>query len=329
MVVNYTQNDLYPVIVSMALVTGASGFVGKALSLEAVSRGLTVRAASRSLSTLPAEIECVSVGDIDGTTDWHNALSGCDVVVHLAARVHVMHDTALDPLAEFRKVNVDGTLNLARQAAKAGVIRFVFISSIKVNGESTQLGQSFAADDVAAPEDAYGISKAEAEEGLRQLSEETGIEVVIIRPPLVYGPGAKGNFSSIMKWVARGWPLPLGAATHNRRSFVALDNLVDLILTCVEHPQAVNQTFLVSDGEDLSTAELLLRMGTALKRPARFLPVSVAVLVFAARLLGKAAVAQRLLGSLQVDIGKTCELLNWKPPVSVDEGLRRAVEHGV
>lgn len=311
------------------VITGTSGFVGRALCSQAVEQGLTVRGAKRSCSGTPEAIESVAVGDIDGNTDWSGALKGCDVVLHLAARAHIMHDSALDPLAEFRKINVDGTLNLARQASKAGVKRFVFISSIKVNGEGTQLGQAFTADDVAAPEDAYGISKGEAEAGLRQLSQETGIEVVIIRPPLVYGPEAKGNFSSIMRWVARGWPLPLGAVTRNRRSFVALDNLVDLILTCVDHPQAANQTFLVSDGEDLSTTELLRRMGKALNRPARLMPVPAGLLAFAARLLGKKAVAQRLLGSLQVDMGKTCELLDWNPPVSVDEGLRRAVEHRV
>lgn len=311
------------------LVTGASGFVGHALCNQAVEQGLTVRAAKRLCSGTDELIESVAIGDIDGNTDWSEALRGCGAVLHLAARVHIMSDTAIAPLAEFRKVNVDGTLNLARQAAKAGVGRFVFVSSIKVNGEGTQLGQPFTADDVAAPKDAYGISKAEAEEGLRELSEETGIEVVIIRPPLVYGPGVKGNLSSIIRWLSNGWLLPLGAVTRNRRSFVALDNLIDLILTCVEHPQAVNQTFLVSDGEDLSTAELLLRMGKALNRPARLASVPAGLLDFAARLLGKRDVSQRLLGSLQIDINRTCELLNWKPPVSVNEGMRRLVEKNV
>lgn len=308
------------------LITGANGFVGRALSIESIACGLSVRAACRSFSSFPAAIECVSVGDSDRSTDWHDALRGCDAVVHLAARAHVMHDTTSDPLVEYRGVNVDGTLNLARQAAQAGVLRFVFISSIKVNGERTLLGCPFKADDAPAPEDAYGLSKAEAEAGLLQMAQETGMEVVIIRPPLVYGPGAKGNFSSLLSWVARGLPLPLGAATANRRSLVALDNLVDLILTCVEHPKAANQTFLVSDGDDLSTTELLQRMGKAMNRPARLLPVPVSLLAFAARLLGKTVVTQRLLGSLQVEISKTCELLDWKPPVSVDEGLRRAAQ---
>ena len=303
------------------LITGAAGFVGVAVARDMVRRGHKVVKAVRKESP-----DSVHIGDINAHTDWTKVLSGRETVVHLAARAHVMYDTTSDPLVEYRGVNVDGTLNLARQAAQAGVLRFVFISSIKVNGERTLLGRPFTAEDAPAPEDAYGISKAEAEAGLRQLAQETGMEVVIIRPPLVYGPGAKGNFSSLLRWVACGFPLPLGAVTANRRSLVALDNLVDLILTCVEHPKAANQTFLVSDGEDLSTTELLQRMGKAMNRPARLLPVPVSLLAFAARLLGKKAVAQRLLGSLQVDISKTCELLDWKPPVSVDEGLRRAAQ---
>ncbi len=308
------------------LVTGASGFVGKALSLEAFERGFRVRAVSRSYLALPAAIECVAAGDIDGSTDWIDVLKGCDVVVHLAARVHVMNETNADTLVAFRKVNVEGTLTLARCAVAAGVRRFVFVSSIKVNGEVTQPGQVFTADDVPAPEDAYGFSKAEAEAGLMQLAEETGMEVTIIRPPLVYGPGVKGNFYSLLVWVGRGLPLPLGCVTRNRRSLVALDNLVDLILICAEHPNAANQKFLVSDGEDLSTTELLRRIAKALKRPVRLLQVPTALLVAVGSLLGKREVVQRLLGSLQVDITKTCELLDWKPPVSVDEGLVRAAK---
>lgn len=314
---------------SQILIVGASGFIGRALSLEAVARGLSVRAANRSCSAFSVAIECVAVGDIDGATNWLVALKDCDTVIHLAARAHIMIDTASDPLAEFRKVNVDGTLNLARQAAKAGVRRFVFISSIKVNGELTYGSQRFECDDIPAPRDAYGISKANAESGLWQLAQNTGMEVTIIRSPLVYGPGAKGNFSSLIGWLSCGVPLPLGAITQNRRSFVGLDNLVDLILTCVDHPNAANQIFLVSDGEDLSTTELLKRMGKVMNRPIRLLSVPASLLAFVASLLGKKSVAQRLLGSLQVDISKTCFLLDWKPPVSVDEGLRKAVEQRV
>jgi UDP-glucose 4-epimerase len=264
-------------------------------------------------------------GDLEHSADWTVALKGATFVVHCSARVHVMSDTAADPLAEFRQVNVQGTLNLARQAALAGVRRFVFISSIKVNGELTQLGSPFHADDVAAPQDAYGVSKMEAEQGLRALAVETGMEVVIIRPPLVYGPGVKANFAAMMRWLYRGIPLPLGAI-YNKRSLVALDNLVDLILTCLTHPAAANQTFLVSDGEDVSTTELLSRMGQALGKPARLVPVPVGSIKFAANILGKGYVAQRLCGSLQVNIEKTRRLLGWNPPLTLDQGLKKAAE---
>jgi nucleoside-diphosphate-sugar epimerase len=246
-------------------------------------------------------------------------------VIHAAARAHIMKDEVADPLAEYRRVNVDGTLNLARQAAAAGVKRFIFISSIKVNGEQTPLGQPFTADDTPAPEDAYGISKWEAEQGLQQLATETGMEVVIIRPPLVYGPGVKGNFASMIKLVAKGLPFPLGAI-HNQRSLVAVDNLVDLIITCIDHPVAANQVFLAGDGQDLSTTELLRGVAKAMGKPARLIPVPSSLLMLGATLLGKKAVAQRLLGSLQVDIAKARNLLGWEPPVSVEEGLERCFE---
>jgi len=249
-------------------------------------------------------------------------LKNQDVVVHCAARVHVMNETAADPLVEFRKVNVMGTLNLAIAAAKNGVKRFIFISSIKVNGESTLPGHPFTADDVPAPCDPYGISKMEAEQGLRRLSEETGMEVVIIRPVLIYGPGVKSNFRSMMAWLVRGVPLPLGSI-RNKRSLVSLENLVDLIATCINHPHAANQTFLVSDGEDVSTPELLTRMAQALDKSARLIPVPSSVLFYGAALVGRSAVAHRLCGSLQVDIGKTCSLLQWKPPYGVDEALAK------
>ncbi|AOF87746.1 3-beta hydroxysteroid dehydrogenase/isomerase family protein [Hydrogenophaga sp. RAC07] len=247
------------------------------------------------------------------------------MVLHLAARVHVMDDPSADPLTAFRQTNTAGTLHLARQAAAVGVRRFVFVSSIKVNGECTAAGQPFTATDAPAPQDPYGISKMEAEQGLRQIAAETGMEVVIIRPPLVYGPGVKANFASLMRAVQRGIPLPLASVTHNRRSFVALDNLVDVLITCVDHPAAANQTFLVSDGEDLSTTDLLRRLGHAMNKPARLFPVPPSLLQFGANLLGKGDMAQRLLGNLQVDIDHTRNTLNWTPPLSVDEGLRRAV----
>lgn len=308
------------------LLTGASGFVGKAVLKTAQQRSIRVRPVFRSMDSAKGHPEAVLVSGLDGAADWSQALKSVDVVIHAAARAHIMREEALDPLAEYRRVNVEGTLNLARQAATAGVRRFVFISSIKVNGEATAPGRPFRAGDAPAPEDAYGQSKAEAEAQLKQVAQEVGMEVTIIRPPLIYGPGVTGNFASLIRWVRRGLPLPLGGVTHNRRSLVGLDNLVDLILVCADHPKAANQTFLISDGEDLSSTELIRRIGKALRRPARLIWVPAGLISFIAGLVGKKGISQRLLGSLQVDIHKTCELLNWKPSVAVDEGLRRAVE---
>ena len=309
------------------LVTGANGFIGSRLvsRLSGEADYQPVAMVRQPPVGLPAGVEVFKAGPLEECRLREQDLSGIDCAVHLAARVHVMRDHAADPLACFRAVNVKGTLALARQAAQAGVRRFVFISSIKVNGEQTESGRPFHADDVPAAEDAYGLSKWEAEQGLRALARETGMEVVIIRPPLVYGPGVKGNFATLLRWVAKGVPLPLGAVRQNRRSLVGLDNLVDLIVTCLDHPAAANQVFLASDGEDLSTTELLERIGRAMGKPTRLLPVPVWALQAGATLLGKGDVARRLLGSLQVDGSKTRELLGWEPPVSVDEGLRRAV----
>jgi UDP-glucose 4-epimerase len=308
------------------LVTGANGFAGRALCAELVRRGYKVRGAVRSLSRISDPIgEPVEVGDINAATDWSGMLAGIDAVIHLAARVHLMREDAVDPLAEFRKVNVEGALNLAGQAAKAGVRRFIFISSIKVNGESTPLGKPYTADDKPAPSDPYGISKHEAEEALRQIAAETGMEVVIIRPPLVYGPGVKANFLTLMRWLNKGLPLPLGAI-DNKRSLVALDNLLDLIVTCMDHPGAVNQTFLVSDGDDLSTPELMRRIASALGRRAWLLPVPIWLLQICAGLLGKRSAVQKLCGSLQLNIDKTREQLGWMPPLRVDEALRITAE---
>jgi nucleoside-diphosphate-sugar epimerase len=276
-----------------------------------------------ALTELGASV--VAVGDLSAQTDWSSALVGVDAVVHAAARVHVINDKCLDPLAEFCRVNVEGTAALARQAEAAGVKRFVFLSSIKVNGEFTEQGQPFTADDLPAPIDPYGMSKLEAEQGLREIEAQTGMEVVIVRPPLVYGPGVKANFALMMSWLERGIPLPLGAI-HNARSVVALDNLVDLLVTCLKHPAAAGQTFLVSDGEDISTTELLRRTAEAMGRKAVLWPVPTFILEWGATLVGKRAVAQRLCGSLQVDINKTRQLLGWTPRVSVDDGLRRATE---
>ena len=309
----------------LILVTGATGFVGSSLVARLVREGIETRASvRRDEASTPDGVSTVNVGELTADVNWSHALAGVEVIVHLAARVHVMHDTEADPLTAFRAVNVDGTLNLARQAAAAGVKRFVFISSVKVNGEATQPGRAFSEADAPNPQDAYGQSKYEAEQGLRQLAADTGMEVVIIRPPLVYGPGVKANFAALMRAVRRGWPLPLGAV-HNQRSLVTLDNLVDFIVTCISHPQAANQTFLVSDGQDLSITELVRGLAHAVGVPARLLPVPVWALQAGATLLGKGDAVQRLCGNLQVDISKARSLLGWVPPISSDEGLRRTV----
>ncbi len=309
------------------LVTGASGFVG-----GAVRRKLASFPDIQAVGCLRSPTQCadefgalVRVGDLSESTDWSSALTGVEVVVHAAARVHVMRDVAASALAEFRRVNVEGSLHLARQAVTAGVRRFVFISSVKVHGELTQPGRPFRADDALAPMDAYGVSKMEAEQGLLKLAVQTGMELVIIRPPLVYGPGVKANFRSMVRWLRLGLPLPLGAI-NNLRSLVSIHNLVDLTVTCIQHPAAANQAFLVSDGEDLSTPQLLVRMGRALGRPVRLVSVSPALLNAAASLAGHASLSRRLCESLQVDISKAQLLLGWYPPVSVDEELKRVAE---
>lgn len=303
------------------LITGCHGWVASALAPACRDSGLQVRGTSRSCRG----VDVFDVGAVARNTDWSSALNGCDVVTHLAARVHIMDDPVADPLLAFREVNTEGTLNLARQAAAAGVRRFVFVSSVKVNGEQTLPGHPFRHDGTPCHQDPYGVSKREAEDGLMALAAQSGMQVVIVRPPLVYGPGVKANFAAMMRAVQRGLPLPFASVTHNRRSFVALDNLVDLLITCIDHPAAANQTFLVSDGEDLSTADLLRRLGQAMGRPARLFPVPPTLLQAGADLLGKGDVAQRLLGNLQVDISHTRETLGWTPPITVDEGLRRAV----
>lgn len=306
----------------MILLTGSTGFIGKSLVQKLTEQKTPITAAvRRNTDRLVDVVRQVPVGDLLPDTDWSQALSGIDVVIHLAARVHTMQDMDADPLTTFRRVNTISTLNLCRQAAAAGVTRFIFLSSIKVNGEHTALGEPFTADDIHIPTDPYGVSKYEAEQGLRELALQTGMELVIIRSPLVYGPGVQANFLSMMRWLSKGIPLPLGSIYDNQRSFVALDNLVDLISTCINHPAAANQVFLVSDGEDLSTTVLLQRLGFALGRSARLIPVPQQFLAISLTLLGKEAIAQRLCGSLQVDISKTCDMLNWAPPVSVDEAL--------
>ncbi len=303
------------------VLTGATGFLGTHLNHTLCSMlGVTVTPVSRR-----GGLGSVIARKIQGDTLWDDVLRGQDVVIHTAARAHVMIDESVEPLMEYRCVNVDGTLNLARQAASIGVKRFIFISSIKVNGEQTRPGRPFTEADLPAPQDAYGISKFEAEQGLQEIASETDMEVVIIRPPLVYGQGVKGNFASMIKLVAKGIPLPLGCI-HNQRSLVSVDNLVDLIVTCLEHPAAANQIFLAGDGKDLSTTELLQGVANAMSAPARLISIPGSLLLFCATLIGKKQVAQRLVGSLQVDIKKARDLLGWTPPISIEEGLRRCFE---
>jgi UDP-4-keto-D-QuiNAc 4-reductase len=307
------------------LVTGASGFVGTGLIRHLMRDPARQVVAPYRTRPLPEHSQLLSIktGERADRNDWRKALDGVSSVIHLAARVHVMNDTSSDPLAEFRRTNVDGTLNLARQCADAGVRRFVFVSSIKVNGEATAAGHAFRADDPPQPADPYGVSKFEAEQGLRELARLTGLELVIVRPPLVYGPGVRANFLSMMAWLRAGIPLPLGAI-DNRRSLVALDNLCDLLVCCMQHPAADGQVFLAGDGEDVSTPELLRRLGRALGRRARLLPIPPTLLRASLGLLGKGDIAQRLCSSLQVDISAARKHLGWQPPISLDEGLRRA-----
>jgi nucleoside-diphosphate-sugar epimerase len=323
------------------LLTGATGFVGQALVSNFLKKSTAVRALVRSrASTLPGAVTPV-IGDLTGLVgevpdqDWCNellsALKGVDVVIHTAARAHIMQEQTSDPLEEYRKVNRDATLALARLAAQAGVKRFVFVSSIKVNGEMTRPGHSFSPDDEYIPTDPYGLSKYEAEQGLLQIARETDMEVVIIRPPLVYGPGVKANFASMMNWMKKAVPLPFGAI-HNKRSLVALDNLIDFMALCADReksPKAANQVFLISDGEDVSTTQLLQKVAKVQNKQAWLIPIPIGLMTFLAKLSGKGAVASRLFGSLQVDSSKARDLLGWQPVVTMDEQLERMVKVAV
>jgi nucleoside-diphosphate-sugar epimerase len=307
------------------LLTGASGFVGHQLAAALNRQNISLKCATRTPFSFDGAPLSELIPGIDGQTNWSKCLVDVDTVIHAAARVHIMKDDSLDPLAEFRKVNVDGTLNLARQAASAGIKRFIFVSSIKVNGEVTT-DKPFTASDDPAPIDPYGQSKFEAEMALRELANVTGLEVVIVRPPLVYGPGVRANFLKLMQLVKAGVPLPFGAV-HNRRSMVALENLVDLLITCTHHSAAAGKTFMVSDDSDMSIGELVRMLAGAMGRRPILLPVPPEIMVGAASLLGKSAVASRLLGSLQVDIADTKSSLRWQPVVSMQEAVNRTVTH--
>jgi len=316
-----TQADLPYIAKMKILITGANGFVGTELCSSLQQRALAHVATVRANPGLGQ----IAVGDLSTTTDWQAALVGCDCVIHLAARVHVMEEKSGDPLAAFRATNVDATLHLARQAIANGVRRFVFVSSIKVNGEVT-VDRPFTAFDTPAPLDPYGQSKLEAELALQELASTTGLELVIVRPPLVYGPGVRANFLNLMKLINKGLPLPLGAI-HNRRSMVAVDNLVDLLIVCCQHEQAAGQVFLVSDGQDVSITQLLQQLAQALQKRVWLLPIPASLMTTAARMLGKSAIASRLFGSLQVDIGHTEQRLQWRPPVSMQQALKKTVAH--
>lgn len=307
------------------LITGANGFLAGALT-QSLAKSYPLVLALRSEHKLASidNAETVIVGDVNATTDWSRALTDVDVVIHCAARAHIMKDEMADPLAEYRKVNVDGSMNLARQALEAGLRRFIYISSVKVNGESTNGRLPFTEKDIPAPEDAYGISKLEAEQALIELTKNSGMDLVIIRPPLVYGPGVKANFLSLIKLSSIPIALPFGLV-HNKRSMVFVGNLVDFICACIEHPSAANEVFLVSDGEDISLKELITHIRKALGRRANMLPVPVFLLNLLGIITGKKAVIDRLVGDLQLDSTKAQSLLGWKPPFSVQQGIEQTV----
>jgi len=305
------------------LVTGASGFVGNAFCAQLKAQGISYRAVIRRESQIADHSDFILIDSINGQTDWEKALVGITVVVHLAARVHVMNEISKNPLDEFRRVNVEGSVNLANQAVMAGVTRFIYISTAKVNGESTNIGQAFTADDVPAPKDPYGLSKLEAESQLQSISRETNMETVIIRPPLIYGPNVKGNFNFLMRLLVRGIPLPFGGVKHNKRSLVSLGNFVDLLIICLTQQDAANNIYMISDDEDISTAELISRICNARGLPNRNFYLPLFIIRLSLFVVGKSDMYQRLCGSLQLDIDKTKNKLNWKPIETLDEALKR------
>lgn len=304
------------------LITGANGFIGSHLTRYLRREGCTVRAAVRKDSKL-TEGHNVVVGEIDGKTSWPGALQEIDCVVHLAGRAHRMKSPGKGEADMYYRTNTEGTIHLAEEAVTAGVKRFIFISTIKVYGEGGRLVK-YRADDMPEPQDDYARSKWEAEQGLRELAEKTGLEVVIIRPPLVYGKGARGNFARLVSWVERGLPVPL-KAIKNKRSMVYIGNLCDLISTCIDHPQAAGKTFLVSDGQDVSTAELVSLVGSFLNRPVRLVAIPLFILKFVGSLCGKGKELQRVTESLVVEVSETNTLLGWKPPWSLEQGIARSV----
>ncbi|EOG7647121.1 UDP-glucose 4-epimerase family protein [Vibrio cholerae] len=308
------------------LLTGSTGFVGtnlvKSLTLKSdyIVKSAVRHAVNKDDGLL------FEVGDINASTDFELPLKNTTVVVHCAARAHVMDDKEAEPLTLYREVNTAGTVNLAKQAIDSGVKRFIFISSIKVNGEGTLMGCPFKTEDNHAPEDDYGLSKSEAEKQLVALAKDSSMEVVIIRPTIVYGPGVKANFASLMRLVSKGIPLPFGSITQNKRSLVSINNLVDLIVTCIDHPKAANQVFLVSDDHDVSTAEMVRELAIALDKPTWQLPVPIWCYKLFGKLFGKSDIVDRLTGTLQVDISHTKETLGWKPPQTLQEGFKQTAQ---
>ena len=322
------------------MVTGANGFVGRAVCAEAIRRGFRIKGATRSAHELPIGAEPAIVGKIDDKTDWTDALRDVDVVIHLAARVHVMKDAAADPLAEFLKVNLLGTANLAYQTARAGVKRLVYVSSIKVNGEQTASKPTlslhpspikgegkgvFSESDAPDPQDPYAISKLQAEQALQRIAQETGLEVVIVRPPLVYGPGVKGNFISLLAAIDRGMPLPLAGA-NNARSLVYVGNLVDALIACAEHPAAAGKTYLISDRDAVSTATLIAKIAQSLGRSNRAFYFPRFLIHAAAVLTGRSEQVDRLFGSLLVNDERIRRELGWTPPYTLEQGLHATAE---
>jgi nucleoside-diphosphate-sugar epimerase len=309
------------------LITGSTGFIGSALVSRLIEDGFTINCAVRNEVCVAPDrdqkkrLKIIKVGDLRLSVDWKNATEGVETIVHLAARAHNLNKDDNNSLSDYYKINVEASLKLARQAASVGVRRFIYMSSIKVNGESTAMGRPFTPLDIPMPQDAYGRSKHQAEMGLIKIAAETGMEVVIIRSPLVYGPGVKGNFLTMVRYLSQALPIPLGSVS-NLRSLISLDNLVNLIVKCILHPAAANQVFLVSDGEDISTPSLIKRLGGALGARVCLISVPIPLLYLIASIFGYLPMIKRLCSNLQLDSSKTKELLNWTPLISVDEGLR-------
>jgi nucleoside-diphosphate-sugar epimerase len=306
-------------------ITGSSGFIGSRLIQRLAGEVDVYSHYHRFPEQLPEGVDYF-VKEVSGDTDWHNELEGIDVVIHTAARVHIMDEVTEDPLTEFRKVNTQGTLQLARQAVEMGVKRFVFISSIKVNGESSEENKPFTPGDDFIPDDPYGLSKYEAEQGLLKISKQSTMEVVIIRPPLVYGPGVKANFARMLAWAKSVFPLPFGAINDNKRSLIAVENLIDFIICCISHPRAANEIFLVSDGDDISTTALFKKVARAYGKTPMLVPIPIGIMHCLAGIVGKRAMTDRLFGSLQVDSSKARTLLDWTPIVTMDEQLKKIAE---